>query len=93
MKLSILKPATTLSHTFPILLLIITSLVSLSSCKEKDPDPVYISSFRVLDDELAREPYGFGAGFRKDDIALGLEIQRLLEEMIADSTAIKISLD
>lgn len=43
----------------------------------------------ALSEDLGAEEYGIG--FRKADIALGLEIQRLLEEMTADGTAVEIS--
>ncbi len=45
--------------------------------------------YRVLEETLDAEEYGIG--FRNTDIALGLEVQRLLEEMIADGTAAAIS--
>jgi len=45
--------------------------------------------YRVLTETLDAEEYGIG--FRNTDIALGLEVQRLLEEMIADGTAASIS--
>jgi len=45
--------------------------------------------YRVLSENLEAEEYGIG--FRNEDIALGLEVQRILEEMIADGTAAEIS--
>lgn len=46
-------------------------------------------SYVELSENLAIEEYGIG--FRKQDVAFGLEVQRILEEMIADGTAGKIS--
>ena len=49
-------------------------------------DPVtYIELDEVLEAEL------YGIGFRNDDIALGLEVQKHLDDMIADGTAAAIS--
>ena len=45
--------------------------------------------YRVLTETLEAEEYGIG--FRNGDVALGLEVQRILEEMIDDGTAKKIS--
>ncbi len=45
--------------------------------------------FVVLNDSLDEEEYAIG--FRKGDIALGLEVQRILDEMIASGDAAKIS--
>jgi ABC-type amino acid transport substrate-binding protein len=42
-----------------------------------------------LTEDLGAEQYGIG--FRDDDIALGLEVQKILDEMIADGTAGEIS--
>lgn len=47
------------------------------------------SNYRVLTEDLGAEEYGIA--FRKDDVALGLEVQRILDEMIADGTAAEIS--
>ena len=43
----------------------------------------------VLSDKLAAEEYGIG--FRKDDVALGMEVYRILDEMIEDGKAAEIS--
>jgi len=45
--------------------------------------------YRVLSENLGAEEYGIG--FRNADVALGLEVQRILEEMISDGTAAEIS--
>ena len=42
-----------------------------------------------LSEDLGAERYG--VGFRNDDIAFGLEVQKHLDEMIADGTAAQIS--
>ena len=42
-----------------------------------------------LEEDLGAEEYG--VGFRNTDIAFGLEVQKLLDEMIADGTAAEIS--
>ena len=46
-------------------------------------------SFRMLDEALATEEYG--VGFRKDDLALVENINRVLNEMAADGTLAEIS--
>ena len=46
-------------------------------------------SYVVLEDKLAAEEYGIG--FRKNDVALGMEVYRILDEMIDDGTAAEIS--
>ncbi|MDD4797785.1 MAG: transporter substrate-binding domain-containing protein, partial [Eubacteriales bacterium] len=46
-------------------------------------------TYVVLDDALDAEQYG--VGFRNEDIALGLEVQKQLDAMIADGTAAEIS--
>ena len=46
-------------------------------------------SFRMLDEALATEEYG--VGFRKDDLALAENINRVLNEMAADGTLAEIS--
>lgn len=44
---------------------------------------------RILSEDLAAEEYGIG--FRKKDVALMSEVQRILEEMAADGTIASIS--
>lgn len=46
-------------------------------------------NYIVLEDNFGSEQYGIG--FRSTDIAFGLEVQKILDEMIADGTALKIS--
>ena len=61
------------------------------ACSDKDTkDPVPTSPYRILNETLATDQ--LGVGFRENDIALGLEIQTLFEELIADGTAKSISL-
>ena len=45
--------------------------------------------FVVLDEDLGKEQ--FGIGFRNEDIALGLEVQKQIDAMIADGSAAEIS--
>ena len=45
--------------------------------------------FVVLDESLSSEKYGIG--FRKGDVKLRDEVQRILEEMAADGTVASIS--
>jgi len=65
------------------------AIVTFTACKEKEPEQVPL--FRILDEALASEQYG--VGFRIDDIALGLEVQKVFDQMIADGTAGKISIE
>lgn len=53
-----------------------------SSAPEKE-------SYVVLDQDLGAENYAIG--FRKGDVALGLEVQKIIDEMIADGKAAEIS--
>lgn len=48
-----------------------------------------VESYVELSENLGAEEYGIG--FRKGDIAFGLEVQRQLDAMIADGTAAEIS--
>ncbi len=52
---------------------------------EAAPTAAYVE----LAQNLGAEEYGIG--FRKGDVALGLEVQRILDQMIADGTAASIS--
>lgn len=47
------------------------------------------AAYIELTEDLGAEQYG--VGFRNGDIAFGLEVQKYLDEMIADGTAAKIS--
>jgi len=63
------------------------ALVTFVACKKK-PDET-ILTYRVLEETLGRDSYGIG--FRNEDIALGLEVQRIIDQIIADGTARRIS--
>ena len=67
-------------------LLIVTVLIIVlaSACT-----PNIQKNFVVLEDYFAEEEYGIG--FRNTDIALGLEVQKHLDEMYEDGTLIEIS--
>ena len=54
-----------------------------AGCGESGP------KYIVLDDNFGSEEYG--VGFRKTDGALALEVQKILDEMVADGTAGKIA--
>ena len=58
-------------------------------CGGSGETPKSESAYRVLEEDLGAEEYGIA--FRKDDVALGLEVQKTLDEMIADGTAAEIS--
>lgn len=47
------------------------------------------AAYVVLEDALEAEEYGIG--WRNEDVALGLRVQEILDEMIADGTAAEIS--
>ncbi len=68
-------------------LLIVTVLIILlaSACT-----PNIQKNFVVLEDYFAEEEYGIG--FRNTDIALGLEVQKHLDEMYEDGTLVEISM-
>ena len=74
-----------------LVVVMLIAIVTFTACKEKEPEPEQVPLFRILDEALASEQYG--VGFRKDDIALGLEVQKAFDQMIADGTAAKISID
>lgn len=46
-------------------------------------------TYQVLDETLDSEQYAIG--FRNGDLALGLEVQKIMDEMIKDGTSAKIS--
>lgn len=56
-----------------------------SAAAVKPEDETYVE----LSEDLGAEEYGIG--FRKTDVAFGLEVQKLLDEMIADGKAAEIS--
>ena len=47
------------------------------------------NAYVVLEEDLGAEQYGIG--FRKGDVALGLEVQKQLDAMIQDGKAAEIS--
>ena len=57
----------------------------LAGCQEEQKKTTY----RILDETLDAEQYAIG--FRNADIALGLEVQKVMDEMLADGTSAKIS--
>ncbi len=71
-----------------IITLLVISFIAVSmftGCEKTEK----VTGFRVLEENFGAEEYGIG--FRKDDIALGLEIQKYLEEMHEDGTFAQIS--
>ncbi|MFC2602325.1 MAG: transporter substrate-binding domain-containing protein, partial [Treponema sp.] len=44
----------------------------------------------IIDESLSKEKYG--VAFRKGDVKLAAEVQKVLEEMAADGTAASISI-
>lgn len=73
-----------MKKTMTLVLTLCMVLVLCCACGTKN-----YTSFTVLDDALAPEEYG--VGFRNADIALGLEVQKQIDAMIADGTAAGIS--
>ena len=73
-------------------LLIFTAFASFLfvACSEDDKPTPQVTSFKILDEELAIDR--FGIGFRLNDIALGLEVQKIMDGMIADGKAAEISI-
>ena len=60
-----------------------------AGCGGDNPADTSAKTYVVLEDSLDAEQYGIG--FRNEDIALGLEVQKHLDEMIQDGTAAEIS--
>jgi len=69
------------------LLVLIFSLLFID-CQDERAE-YFDTSFRILDEVLDTEEYG--VGFRVNDIALGLEVQKIFDKMIADGTISEIS--
>jgi len=65
-------------------LCLLLAALSLTGCAPAGP-----AKYVILADALDAEQ--FGIGFRIDDIALGLEVQHILDEMAADGAAAEIS--
>ena len=47
------------------------------------------SKYRILDDQLAKEPYGIG--FRKQDVLLKNQFDKILDDFEKDGTMAKLS--
>lgn len=76
-----------MKKTVSLILAALFILCAFAGCAKQSYDPA--DGYRVLSEALDAEKYG--VGFRNGDIALGLEIQAKLDEMIADGTAAEIS--
>lgn len=78
-----------------LLLVLCASLVMFTACGSKDENTEEATTdeggaeFVVLDENLGAEEYGIG--FRNEDIAFGMEVQKQLDAMIEDGAAAKIS--
>lgn len=70
--------------TCAFLLAVLMMGLAMAGCQNQAP-----KNFIVLDEALDAEQYG--VGFRNEDIALGLEVQKNMDAMIADGTAADIS--
>jgi len=68
--------------------LAVVMLFSICACGSK-PAASAPETYIELTEDLGAEEYG--VGFRNDDIAFGLEVQKLLDEMIKDGKAAEIS--
>ena len=69
--------------------LLIIGLLLFVGCKDDDNNNEPTQRYRGLTEILATDQ--FGVAFRNNDIALGLEVQRIMDEMIEDGTAEAIS--
>lgn len=76
-----------MKKTIAMLLAIAVMICAFAGCSQQTFDPA--DGYRVLEETLEAEKYGIG--FRNEDIALGLEVQKILDEMISDGTAAEIS--
>ena len=73
------------------------ALSALAGCGAKPSEPAESGTpvepvavtYVELEENFGAEEYGIG--FRKGDVAFGLEVQRIMDEMIADGTAATIS--
>lgn len=70
--------------TCAFLLAVLMMGLAMAGCQNQAP-----KNFIVLDEALDAEQYG--VGFRNEGIALGLEVQKNMDAMIADGTAADIS--
>ena len=64
-------------------------ILSLCACGGSKPAASAPETYVELTEDLGAEKYGIG--FRNDDIAFGLEVQKNLDEMIKDGKAAEIS--
>ena len=77
---------------FISVLLAVMFVLSLAACGSKPAAPAAPAApvtYVELKEDLGAEEYG--VGFRKEDIAFGLEVQKTLDAMIADGKAAEIS--
>ena len=77
---------------FVSVLLAVMFILSLAACGSKPAAPAAPAApvtYVELKEDLGAEEYG--VGFRKGDIAFGLEVQKQLDAMIADGKAAEIS--
>ncbi len=72
-----------LRKAFATVIVVMIFAAMFSGCKTTE------KKYIVLSEDLGTEKYGIG--FRNNEIALGLEVQKILDEMIADGTAKTIS--
>ena len=63
---------------------LVLALSCLAGCQQNQA-----KTYKILEENFGAENYAIG--FRSEDVALGLEVQRILDEMIADGTAAEIS--
>ena len=74
-----------LKKIFVLSALMLVSLFIFTACGEEQSSAKIV----VLEDNLGAEKYGIG--FRKDDVALCMEVQKVFDEMLEDGTAKTIS--
>lgn len=86
--------------TLLLLMVLCVALVAFAACGNKEETPAddtattdepaeNTAKFVELEENLGAEEYGIG--FRNEDIALGMEVQKHLDEMVADGKAAEIS--
>lgn len=67
-----------------LILALLLAASCLAGCQQSQA-----KTYKVLDENFGAENYAIG--FRKEDVALGLEVQKILDEMISDGKAAEIS--
>lgn len=87
------------NKTLLLLLVLCLALVAFAACGSTEEatteEPAAeetteaTAEYVELEENLGAEEYGIG--FRNEDVALGMEVQKHLDEMIADGTAAEIS--